>query len=139
MNQRVEQVTRVAAYGVIVHEYRILLCRLSGKVPQAAGKWTLPGGGVEFGEHPEATVVREVDEETGLTATVGRLAHVDSRIIRDPGMHRHNIRILYYASVLDGEMQGETNGTTDGCAWFHRSELPELVSISRIGVDLAFP
>ena len=139
MNQRIEQVTRIAAYGVIVHEFRILLCRLSAKVPQAEGRWTLPGGGVEFGEHPEATVVREVDEETGLTANVGRLAHVDSRIIRDPGVHRHNIRILYYASVTDGPMQGETDGTTDAAAWFHRSELPDLVSISQIGVDLAFP
>lgn len=139
MNQRIQQVTRVAAYGVIVHESRILLCRLSGKVPQAEGRWTLPGGGVEFGEHPEATVVREVDEETGLVVTVGRLAHVDSRMIRDQGTHRHNIRILYNATVIGGTMQEETNGTTDACAWFHRSQLPELVSISKIGVDLAFP
>ena len=28
--------------------------------------WTLPGGGIDFGEHPADAVVREVHEETGL-------------------------------------------------------------------------
>jgi len=31
-----------------------------------AGLWTLPGGGVLWGEHPDQTVFREMEEETGL-------------------------------------------------------------------------
>jgi 8-oxo-dGTP diphosphatase len=42
------------------------------------GKWMLPGGGVEHGEHPEETVVRELREETGYHVTVGALLEVGS-------------------------------------------------------------
>lgn len=37
------------------------------------GRWSLPAGGVEPGEAPEAAVVREVAEETGLEVTAARL------------------------------------------------------------------
>jgi len=35
--------------------------------------WTLPGGGVEWGESPSEAVVREVHEETGLKTQVSCL------------------------------------------------------------------
>lgn len=35
-----------------------------------AGRWELPGGGVESGERPEAAAVREVGEETGLSVEI---------------------------------------------------------------------
>ena len=38
--------------------------------------WTPPGGGVEFGESLEETVIREVKEETGLDVEVGPLRYV---------------------------------------------------------------
>ncbi len=40
----------------------------NGTQPQ----WTLPGGGVEYGEALEEAVVREVREEAGYDVTVGR-------------------------------------------------------------------
>lgn len=40
--------------------------------------WTLPGGGVEVGETPEAAVVREVKEETGLDGRVVRFLFEES-------------------------------------------------------------
>lgn len=50
---------RVAAFGVCVNDGQVLLSRF------ADGRWTLPGGGVDFGEDPHDGVIREVDEETG--------------------------------------------------------------------------
>ena len=40
--------------------------------------WGLPGGGLEYGEHPEEAVVREVREETGLNVSIEKLLLIDS-------------------------------------------------------------
>lgn len=42
------------------------------------GQWDLPGGFLESGEHPEAGILREIAEETGLRASVVRLLGVDT-------------------------------------------------------------
>ena len=49
------------------------------------GHWTLPGGGIDFGEDPEDAVVREFIEETGLTVKVRKLAGIDSLCDSMPG------------------------------------------------------
>lgn len=36
------------------------------------GIWALVGGGVDPGESPDAAILREIEEETGLTATIIR-------------------------------------------------------------------
>jgi ADP-ribose pyrophosphatase YjhB (NUDIX family) len=65
-----ERVTRVAAYGLLQRNSELLLCRLSQQVGINQGHWTLPGGGLDFGEDPEHAVVREFAEETGLAINV---------------------------------------------------------------------
>ena len=52
--------------GVVVHEGNVLVITPAGR-PQIA---TLPKGGAEDGEPPEATAQREVREETGVEARV---------------------------------------------------------------------
>lgn len=128
--------TRVAAYAIIVQDDEMLFCRLSSRVPQAEGKWTLPGGGIEFGEDPQDTVVREVQEETGLTVRIDGLAGVDSMVVGPRHARQHNLRILYFASVTSGTLRNETDGTTDMCKWWNRTDPPELVSVARSGLKL---
>ncbi len=43
------------------------------------GQWGLPGGAMELGESAEEAVVREINEETGLTVTVDYLLGVYTR------------------------------------------------------------
>ena len=57
--------------GVCIKDGKVLLARHT----YGAGKGMLiiPGGYVDFGETPEETLVREYDEETGVTVKAGRL------------------------------------------------------------------
>ena len=131
--------TRVAAYGLITKDEQILLCRISAQLPHLHGQWTLPGGGIEFGETPQAAVVREVEEETGLIVAVGQLEHVDSVVVETDDTVFHSVRILYRVSYVSGELRNELNGTTDLCQWWSSSELPDMVDLARMGADIVLP
>ncbi|WP_231946302.1 NUDIX hydrolase [Auraticoccus monumenti] len=89
----------MSAYGVCKTADALLLVHQVAPGP-AAGLWTLPGGGLEFGEHPSDAVIREVREETGLDARVGRLlaVHDDVYDLGD-GVQRHGVRLLFSATV----------------------------------------
>ncbi|HEY3834215.1 MAG TPA: NUDIX domain-containing protein [Acidimicrobiia bacterium] len=139
------RVQRVGAYGVCVDDDgRMLLCRLTA-VTSRAGWWTLPGGGVDFGEHPSDAVVREVREETGLDAVVEELLDVDSiaRFMRidaaDDPVDYHAVRIVYRVSVTGGELVHEVSGTTDQAGWFDTAQLAalDLTEIAELGLALA--
>ena len=134
------QTTRVAAYGILKQDAKILLCRISDRVPHSVGKWTLPGGGIEFGESPEQAMIREVREETGLCATPVDVAGVDSLVVRNEECTRHGIRIIYNARHEPGALVFEQDGSTDCCRWFTQEEackLP-LVALAKVGLELAW-
>ena len=73
--EAVVQRVRLAAYAWIERDDAVLLCRIAATAP-GAGHWTVPGGGLEFGEDPADGVLRELREETGLTGRVGELLGV---------------------------------------------------------------
>lgn len=117
---------RLAAYAVIMSDGRILLCRLSETVPRWKGYWTLPGGGMEFGEHPEQAMIREVAEETGLAVVAEGILGIDSILDTAGDENRHGVRILFRARVTGGTLRAETDGTTDLCAWHRLEEVATL-------------
>ena len=133
----VTQLTRVAGYALCLDdEDRILLARLT--FPEiAAGQWTLPGGGIDFGEAPADAVLRELTEETGLTGEVISLAHVGSWVRggpAPPGMadEYQAIQVIYRVRITGGELRNEVEGSTDAAAWFSRAELATTPIVSLV-------
>ena len=136
-----QQITRISAYGLILQESRILLCRISNHLPLDAGYWTLPGGGIDFGEDPADAMVREVREETGLIVRPLEIAGIDSFYVKETEREFHGIRIIYHTEIVGGALRYEVNGTTDLCAWWSLEEARRLpfVDLVSAGLELAFP
>jgi 8-oxo-dGTP diphosphatase len=140
----VVRLVRVAAYAVCRDRDRLLCCRLAPGEP-SPGSWTLPGGGIDFGEHPEAAVLRELAEETGLEGRVDGIAAVLSRVYagRLPdGRPREMqaIALLYRVTVIGGSLRDEPDGSTDRAAWLTREELVtgRVVRMMRTAIAIAF-
>ena len=132
--------TRVAAYAVACDdEGRLLLCHIAPSIG-VGDIWTLPGGGLEFGEPPQEAVLRELAEETGYTGELDGLLGVSDRVFHgDGGTDRmHAIRILYRVRIVGGELRDETGGSTDTCRWVGPSEARalRLGELARHALDL---
>ncbi|MCG2798181.1 MAG: NUDIX domain-containing protein [Cellulomonas sp.] len=129
---------RLAAYAVVTGERGLLLAHWTDR---RHDHWTLPGGGMEPGEHPEQTLLREVEEETGYQAEVDGLLRVHNRVV--PGGQRldeeprtfQQISFVYRARIVGGELRPEPDGSTDAAAWFAHDEIDALSRIDL--VDLA--
>jgi len=114
-----------AVAAVMVQDGKLLLIKRG--VEPSKGKWSVPGGRVEWGETLIEAVKREVREETGLEIEVGEVAGVyDLRIERrtsniehrtsngeetgpDVTHHaslitRHYVIIDYFATAIGGEL-----------------------------------
>jgi 8-oxo-dGTP diphosphatase len=146
------QVQRPAAYAVLIDETpgprkgkRMLLTRLAeSRTPGRKGTWTLPGGGIDHGEHPLVALEREVYEETGLPYTVGPLLDIGSRhfIGRAPSGRLedfHGLRLVYAGTVpVDLTPQViEVGGSTDAAAWIPIGELGRINTVPAVRESFA--
>lgn len=126
---------RIGAYAIATDPaHGILLCKIAEGYPEE-GKWTLPGGGVDHGEHPDDGLVREVREETGLVATVRSVASVQSGLIARPRSRPgplHWVAILYHVDLAPGELIQEVGGSTEICAWHPLDAVPDLARVSLV-------
>ena len=95
----------------------------------------MPVGGVEWGEHPDAAVLRELEEETGITDVR------DVRSAQRPHDSFHHVGIVYEVTPGSVAVTPEQDGSTDRCEWFteHEARNLPLVPIARFAVALAWP
>jgi 8-oxo-dGTP diphosphatase len=131
------QITRIGAYGIVQDNGQILLCRLSPEVVSHQGMWTLPGGGLEFGEHPEEGMVREIMEETGFEVQAADLLGINS-ITRDDAKEAfQSIQIIYHAQITGGTLRFEEQGTTDMCEWHDLNAVADLQVVGLVRAALS--
>ena len=104
------------AAAVIEDEGRFLLTRrIDGT--HLAGHWEFPGGKREPGESLEQCLVREIEEELGVTVAVGALLHATE--------HRYDTRVValyFFACRLTGTPQPQLGQAME---WVSRAALRE--------------
>jgi ADP-ribose pyrophosphatase YjhB (NUDIX family) len=136
----VREELRVAAYAICVRDGELLLAR--GREDDGTPEWMLPGGGMDHGEDPYDTVVREVEEETGYVFEATGLLGVDSfrrQVPRRLGViaDHHALRLVYEGRITGGELRPEVNGSTDLAAWHPLDAVSGLNRVGLVDIGLA--
>ena len=115
-------------------EVHLLLTRRSD-----TGRWSLPAGIVEPFEQPAAAALRELLEETRITAEVERLALLttDPDVVYPNGDCCQFVSMCFRCRYVSGEAQVGDEESTE-VAWFRADDLPgDLSDIQRRRVQCA--
>ena len=111
---------RISVGLVVGREDQVLLIRRAN--PPYQGCWSIPGGKVEFGETLHQAGLREVYEETGITAQVESLIDIYESITE----HGHYVMADYSARWLEGDPIAGDDALE--AAFFSQEQARELVA-----------
>jgi ADP-ribose pyrophosphatase YjhB (NUDIX family) len=84
--------------------------------------WGLPGGSLEYGEHPEQAVVREVREETSFMVCIEKLLLVNSWLPDRVGLY-------YLCRITEGVFH--PSDEVSEFQYFAADRLPDVRSLDR--------
>ena len=111
---------KVDVRGAIFRDNRVLLVRERGD-----GKWTVPGGWADVNDAPSSAILKEIEQESGFTARVLKLAAIYDRNKRNhPAYLFHSWKLFFVCEITGGEAR--TSYETTGVEFFPLDALPEL-------------
>ncbi|MCH2510977.1 MAG: NADH pyrophosphatase [Dehalococcoidia bacterium] len=121
----------VGVGGAVVDDGRLLLVRRASR--RGRGNWQIPGGFVEQNETMDLAVVREVEEEAGVTATVQGVLGIRNRYDEEGG---NSLYIVMLLSPESGEPAPDMT-EVDRAEYFSLAEIQALEHISPINIEVA--
>ena len=89
-----------AVAAILIKNKKVLLVKR--KYEPRAFDWCLPAGFLEFGESPEAGLIREIKEETNLDIQVENVFNVYNAM-DDP--RSHVVLVVYWGKIIHGNLK----------------------------------
>jgi 8-oxo-dGTP diphosphatase len=96
----------VGAKGLVVHEGKVLLLRESSQYEEGTevGKWDVPGGRIKPDETVREGLLREINEESGLSVTPGEVLGVFDGFPKIKGEVCHIVRVYFLCRAVSEEV-----------------------------------
>lgn len=115
----------VSAVSAIVHENGKVLLILRGKQP-FKGKWSLPGGRQEIGERLKDAALRELKEETSITAFDAIFERVYEEItLNAEGIAEFHVNItIFKVNAFSGSAKAGDDAAD--VMWANKADLQRL-------------
>ena len=98
-----KQTMVVGVLGIAIGEDGkfLLTQRHQPQDPEVHLKWQLPGGGMEFGETPEQTLAREMQEEIGVSVRILHSLPIVKTSLWDLKDEQLHVTLLGYVVSID--------------------------------------
>jgi 8-oxo-dGTP diphosphatase len=96
---------------------RVLLVR-----SRLGGRWSTPGGHLDFGETPAECAVRETREETGIAVSNVEFVAITNDVMPEKG--RHYVTIWMKGDPAGTELAIADSGEIAEAGWFDPGDLP---------------
>lgn len=102
--------------------------------PPEAGAWGLPGGKVDWMETAQTSAVRELLEETGVTA--GPVTLLCAADYIDPAAGEHWLCPIFLAPAATGEAYRAEPHKHSDLDWFDPADPPEPLTVTaRVAIE----
>ncbi len=109
-------VRQISVRGIILHEGTLLCVRLKAYkdlLKRDNSYWCLPGGGLDISEPLVAGIEREMLEETGIAATVGKLLYIQQFTYEGKEFLEFFFHITNSQDYLNVDLSKSTHGMTE--------------------------
>ena len=142
--------THIGVYGLVIKDDKILLIKKVGGPYD--GQYDLPGGSFEFGETPEETLTRELQEEVGIKPTKYELFDAGAVLAKwyhnDDIINVHHIGIFYLVKDYEGTIKenvtiDEQNNDSLGATFYNIKDLKKedlslitILELEKLGYHL---
>lgn len=126
----------VGVGAIIIDEAgRLFLAKRGPKAKNERGLWEFPGGSVEFGERLQEAIVREIEEEYGITIAIDSLFTVTDHLLPDEGQHW--VSPSYLCHIVSGTPVIREPEKCSAIGWFALDEIPtELTIVSQHDLEM---